>query len=172
MQRTRFHRWPCPVARSTDLLGDWWTPIIMRDAFFGSRRFEQFQQNLGISRATLNQRLKNLVAEGMLDKVPYQERPLRHEYHLTDKGRAFFDVLASLWRFGDDWLFRRGYGPVRMVDSETGAEIRPVVVDEATGKRLDLRRLRVEGRDPGVGEITSPSGVPGALRRKPSPPQR
>jgi DNA-binding HxlR family transcriptional regulator len=146
VRRTRFHRWPCPIARSTDLLGDWWTPIVMREAFFGCRRFEQFQQSLGVSRATLVQRLKGLVAEGLLEKVAYQEKPVRYEYHLTDKGRAFFDVLATLWRFGDDWLFRRGYGPVRMVDPETGEEIRPVVVDEATGKRIDVRRLKVEMR--------------------------
>jgi DNA-binding HxlR family transcriptional regulator len=147
MRRTRFHRWPCPIARSTDLFGDWWTPIVMREAFFGCRRFEQFQQRLGVSRATLGQRLNRLVDEGLLEKVPYQEKPVRYEYRLTDKGRAFFDVLAAMWRFGEDWLFRQGSGPVRLVDRETGDEIRPTVVDEATGRRIDLRRLKVELRE-------------------------
>ena len=147
MQRTRFHRWPCPIARAADVFGDPWTPIVMREAFFGCRRFEQFQQRLGVSRATLGQRLRRLVAEGMLEKAPYQEKPVRYEYRLTDKGRAFFDVIAAMWRFGDDWLFRRDFGPVRMVDRDSGTEIRPVVVDEATGHRIDLRRLSVELRD-------------------------
>jgi len=148
MRRTRFDRWPCPIARATDLLGDGWTPIVMREAFSGCRRFEQFQQRLGISRATLVQRLNKLVAEGMLEKVAYQERPTRYEYRLTDKGRAFFEVLAAMWRFGEDWLFRRGHAPVLLVDRESQAEIRPVVVDEATGRRIDVRRLRVSLRSP------------------------
>ena len=143
MQRTRFNRWPCPVARSADLFGDAWTPIVMREAFYGYRRFEDFQRRLGVSRATLAQRLNRLVAEGMLEKVAYQAKPVRHEYRLTDKGRAFFDVIAVMWRFGDDWLFRRGRGPARLVDRATGSEIRPLVIDEATGRRLDLRRVAV-----------------------------
>ena len=148
MRRTRFDRWPCPIARATDLLGDGWTPIVMREALSGCRRFEQFQQRLGVSRATLVQRLRKLVAAGMLEKVAYQERPTRYEYRLTDKGRAFFDVLAAMWRFGEDWLFHRGHAPVLLVDRESQAEIRPVVVDEATGRRIDIRRLRVSLRPP------------------------
>jgi len=124
----------------------------MRDAFYGCRRFEDFQRRLGVSRATLVQRLNRLVADGMLDKVAYQDKPLRHEYRLTDKGRAFFDVIAVMWRFGDDWLFRRGHGPARLVDRETGAEVRPLVIDETTGRRLDLRRLAV--RIPGEPSVT------------------
>jgi DNA-binding HxlR family transcriptional regulator len=148
VERTRFDRWPCPIARTTDLLGDGWTPIIMREAFGGCRRFEQFQQRLGVSRATLVQRLNKLVGEGMLEKVAYQERPRRHEYRLTDKGRAFFEVLAAMWRFGEDWLFRRGHAPVLLLDRESDAEVRPVVVDEATGRRVDVRRMRVSLREP------------------------
>jgi len=148
MRRTRFDRWPCPIARATDLLGDGWTPIVMREALGGCRRFEQFQQRLGVSRATLVQRLRKLVAAGMLEKIAYQEHPRRYEYRLTDKGRAFFDVLAAMWRFGEDWLFRRGHAPVLLVDRDTRAEIRPVVVDEATGRRLDIRRLGVSLRSP------------------------
>src|SRR5262245_20383470 len=147
MERTRFNRWPCPIARATDLLGDGWTPIVMREALSGCRRFEQFQQRLGVSRATLVQRLNKLVAAGMLEKVAYAERPKRYEYRLTDKGRAFFEVLAAMWRFGEDWLFRRGHGPAMLVDRDTQAEIRPIVVDEATGRRVDVRRVRVSFRE-------------------------
>ncbi len=148
MRRTRFDRWPCPIARATDLLGDGWTPIVMREAFGGCHRFEQFQQRLGVSRATLVQRLRKLVAAGMLEKIAYQEGPRRYEYRLTDKGRAFFDILAAMWRFGEDWLFRRGHAPVVLIDRDSQAEIRPVVVDEATGRRIDVRRLGVSLRSP------------------------
>ena len=146
MQRTRFDHWPCPIARSADVLGDGWTPIVMREAFLGCRRFEQFQQRLGVSRATLGQRLNKLVHEGMLEKVAYQEKPKRYEYRLTEKGRAFFEVLAAMWRFGEDWLFGRGHAPVQLRDRDSEAEIRPVVVDEHTGVRIDVRRLRVSVR--------------------------
>lgn len=118
----------------------------MREAFYGCRRFEDFQQTLGMSRATLGQRLNRLVSEGMLERALYQEKPARYEYRLTEKGRSFFDVLAALWRFGEDWLFRQG-PPVRLVDRQSGETIRPVVVDERSGRPIDLRRIRVELRD-------------------------
>lgn len=147
MRRTRFDRWPCPIARATDLVGDWWTPIILRNAFAGQRRFEQFQESLGVPRAILARRLKRLVDEGLLRRERYAERPPRFEYRLTDKGRAFWDVLAALWRFGEDWLWEPGTEPpVQLVDRETDRAVRPVVVDEYTGQRLDLRRVRIAAR--------------------------
>lgn len=141
MRRTRFDTAPCPIARTTDLVGDWWTPLVMRQAFLGCRRFEEFQEGLGVSRAVLTDRLNRLVDEGMLDRVLYEERPPRHEYRLTDKGRAFWDVLAAMWRWGQDWL-PDDADPV-LVDRTTGEEITPRVVDERTGDPLDLRRLSV-----------------------------
>jgi DNA-binding HxlR family transcriptional regulator len=147
VRRTRFDEWPCPIARTTDLIGDWWTPLVMRDAFAGVKRFDDFIADLKIPRAVLAARLDRLVEEGMLDRVAYEERPLRYEYHLTPKGRAFWDVLAAMWRWGEDWLWPEGEGPpVRLVDRETGEEIRPVVVDEGTGSRLDIRRTKIRRR--------------------------
>jgi DNA-binding HxlR family transcriptional regulator len=143
MRRTRFHRWPCPIARATDLIGDWWTPLVLREAFAGRRRFEDFQRALNVPRAVLAKRLERLVGEGLMTRVPYAEAPVRYEYRLTDKGRAFWDVLAAMWRWGSDWLWDEKGPPVILVDHETGDEVRPVVVDEQTGKRLDVRRLRV-----------------------------
>src|ERR1700730_17055960 len=144
MRRTRFDSWPCPIARTTDLVGDWWTPLVMREAFLGRRRFEDFQRALGVPRAVLTKRLDRLVEEGLLKKVPYEEHPPRYEYRLTEKGRAFWDVLAAMWRWGSDWLWAEGKRPpVMLVDPEMGAEIKPVVVAETTGTRLDVRRVRV-----------------------------
>jgi DNA-binding HxlR family transcriptional regulator len=147
MRRTRFDDWPCPIARTTDLIGDWWTPLVMREAFLGARRFEEFSERLGAPRAVLTQRLKRLVDEGMLDKVAYQEHPPRFEYRLTDKGRAFWDVLAAMWRWGSDWLWGDEGPPVALKDRATGEVVEPVVVDARTGERLDIRRIRV-GRAP------------------------
>lgn len=104
MKRTPFTDHPCPVARATDLLGDWWTPLVLRELYHGHRRFDDIQRELGISRAVLTQRLNRLVNEAMLDRVPYQQRPVRHEYHLTEKGRSFFPVLAALATWGTRWL--------------------------------------------------------------------
>jgi DNA-binding HxlR family transcriptional regulator len=143
LRRTRFHRWPCPIARATDLVGDWWTPLVLRNVFQGQRRFEELQQSLGAPRAILARRLQRLVDEGLLRKERYSERPPRYEYRLTDKGRAFWDVLAALWRWGEDWLWREDEARVVLVDRESGRRVRPVVVDEDTGERLDVRRLRV-----------------------------
>jgi DNA-binding HxlR family transcriptional regulator len=147
MRRTRFDDWPCPIARATDLIGDWWTPLIMREAFSGARRFDEFQERLGLPRAVLAQRLTRLVDNGLLHKVAYEERPPRYEYRLTDKGRAFWDVLAAMWRWGTDWLWEGGTAPpLMLVDRDTREEVIPVVVDEATGERLDVRRLRTARR--------------------------
>lgn len=143
MRRTRFDRWPCPIARATDLIGDWWTPILMRNAFMGQRRFEDFQRSLGVSRAILTSRLNRLVREGLLEKVAYSQRPTRYEYRLTDKGREFWQVLAAMWRWGEDWLWEDGVAPVMLVDRDTGTEVRPQVVDANTGEPLDVRKTRV-----------------------------
>lgn len=162
MRRTRFDDAPCPIARVTDLVGDWWTPIVLRDLMLGVRRFEDLQEHLDISRATLAQRLDRMVAEGLVVKVPYQERPVRHEYRLTDKGRAFWDVLAAMWRFGEDWLFvdEPTGPPLQLVDRETRRVVRPVVVDEHTGERLDLSRMRVRRRErAGTPASSAPGGA-------------
>jgi DNA-binding HxlR family transcriptional regulator len=110
MKRTPFHQWPCSVARTVDLLGDWWTPLVLREAFLGASRFEEFQKALSIGRNVLTQRLGRLVAEGLLERRPYHERPPRFEYVLTEKGADFFDVMLALLRWGDRWL-DRGAGP-------------------------------------------------------------
>jgi DNA-binding HxlR family transcriptional regulator len=147
VRRTRFDEWPCPIARTTDLIGDWWTPLVMREAFSGRKRFDEIQEALGIPRAVLTARLERLCDEGMLRKVPYEEHPPRYEYKLTPKGLAFYDVLAAMWRWGSDWLWDdEDPMPVKLVDRDTGDEVRPVVIDEHTGERIDVRRLRLRRR--------------------------
>ncbi|MEU8587720.1 helix-turn-helix domain-containing protein [Streptomyces sp. NPDC048664] len=104
MRRTSFANWPCSVARTMDLLGDGWSPLVLREAFYGIRRFDDFQQELGIARNTLAERLRRLVEAGLLEKQMYETQPVRHEYVLTESGRDFYDVLLAMTRWGDRWL--------------------------------------------------------------------
>ncbi|WP_194817552.1 helix-turn-helix domain-containing protein [Nocardia sp. XZ_19_385] len=126
MKRTTFADWPCTVARTVDLIGDWWTPLVLREAFYGARRFEEFERVLGLSRNVLTQRLTRLTEEGLLERVRYQDRPPRHEYRLTDKGRDFFPVIAAMMRWGDRWLAPDG-PPIVLhhdtCDHDTHAEV-------------------------------------------------
>lgn len=154
MRRTRFDQDICPIARTTDLIGDWWTPVVMREAFYGCRRFEQFQERLGVSRATLTERLNRLVEEGMLVKVPYQSNPVRHEYRLTDKGREFYPVLAAMFAWGDRWLFGEKGSSLELYDKHTGEAVQPHVVDEHTGEPIDARRIMLRSRRRGTAAPT------------------
>jgi DNA-binding HxlR family transcriptional regulator len=115
--------------------------LILRNACFGATRFEQFQENLGISRATLAERLAMLVREGFFTREQYQPHPPRDRYVLTEKGRAFFDVVLAMWRFGDEWLFDHG-APVKL-ETRDGAPIVASVIDETTGAPVDCRSVRV-----------------------------
>lgn len=142
MKRTRFDDWPCAIARTADLVGDWWTPLVLRQAFFGVCRFDDFSTSLGIPRASLTARLDRLVEEGVFERVLYAECPARYEYHLTPKGEAFLDVLLAMWRWGKDWLNPDDNPiPLELVDNETGEVVRPRVFDETTGRPIDRSRL-------------------------------
>jgi DNA-binding HxlR family transcriptional regulator len=155
VRRTRFDNQACPIARATDLIGDWWTPLVLREAFYGRRRFDEFQTALDVPRAVLTARLKRLVDEGMMERVGYQESPPRYEYRLTEKGRAFWDVLAAMFQWGSEWMWPDGEAPqVVFKDRETGRVVRPVVVDAETGERVDVRTIRL-GRNPAAGDPAS-----------------
>ncbi len=127
MKRTPFADWPCSIARAVDILGDWWTPLVLRESYYGVRRFEDFQKTLGIGRNILTQRLNRLVDEGLLVRRPYQEKPLRNEYVLTDKGRDFFPVLMAMVHWGDQWLSDEAGPPITLrhttCDHDTHAEV-------------------------------------------------
>jgi len=140
MRRTRFDDWDCSVARSVDILGDWWTPMVIRSALLGARRFEQFTDALGIPRNVLTERLNRLVDEGIMTKVEYQERPVRYEYRLTEKGIGLYPVIVSLLEWGNRWLDWDGEDPpVHLVDRHTGEAVEPILVDARTGRPLDPR---------------------------------
>jgi len=137
MERTTFEHVPCPIARTLDMLGDWWAPLILRECLYGVHRFDQFQRWLGISRNILTRRLEKLVEDGLLERRPYQTNPVRHEYHLTEKGQAAAPLLLAMTAFGNEWIFGEGHEPVRVYSRKTGREVKPVLVDAETGERID-----------------------------------
>lgn len=111
-----------------DLLGDQWTLLVLREAFYGVKRFDQFQASLGIARNTLTERLDRLVGAGLLDRVRYQDKPGRYEYLLTDMGRGFFPALTAIIAWGDRWLDGGSGPPVTLRHTDCGrtthAEVR------------------------------------------------
>jgi len=141
MQRKSFAGTGCPVAEALDVIGEWWTLLVIRDVFRGIRRFDALQESLGIARNILTQRLRALVAAGVLEKRAYAERPARYEYRLTEKGRALFPVLVTLMQWGNRWAPVEE--PARLVDAATGREVTPLLVDALNGEPLEARRLRV-----------------------------
>jgi DNA-binding HxlR family transcriptional regulator len=139
MRRSSWSGADCSIAQTLDVVGDPWTLLVVRDAFFGTRRFEDFRRSLGVPRATLSARLATLVEHDVMTKHQYSDRPVRHEYVLTAKGRALGPILVAMLQWGDNWS-APGEPPVTLVDADSGESLTPVYVDERTGRRLiDLR---------------------------------
>jgi DNA-binding HxlR family transcriptional regulator len=135
MQRKSFGTMPCPIARSLERVGEWWSILILRDAFRGLSRFDQFEASLGIAPNMLTKRLSALVESGLLEKRAYSERPPRYEYVLTERGRDFRPVLWALLTWGNKHFAPEGPSVV-VVDSKTGEVADPVLVDRNSGRPL------------------------------------
>jgi DNA-binding HxlR family transcriptional regulator len=120
MKRTSLSDYPCSIARTLDVAGEWWSPLILRDVAYGVRRFAEIQEDLGISANVLSDRLETLVAEGLLETRVYAQRPRRHEYRLTEKGADLIPALLALMQWGDRWMWRGSRGPVRVVHEDCG----------------------------------------------------
>jgi len=135
MKRTSLGHMNCSIAQTLDVVGDPWTLLIVRDALFGIERFDDFRRSLGIPRATLTSRLDTLVEHGVMERRRYQDRPERHEYILTDKGRDLRRVMVSMLQWGDEWS-ALPEPPVTLIDADTGDEIEPVYVDRRSGRPL------------------------------------
>lgn len=110
MRRASFSDMNCSVAQSLEIVGEWWTLLIIRDAFFGVTRFDAFSERLGIARNVLTQRLETLVEHGVFTKEPYQDKPVRYDYRLTEKGRDLWLVLTALRQWGQVGRTRRRTG--------------------------------------------------------------
>jgi DNA-binding HxlR family transcriptional regulator len=145
MQRKSFGNMQCPIARGLERVGEWWSILILRDAFHGLTRFDQFQKSLEIAPNMLTRRLNGLVESGLLERRRYSQRPPRDEYVLTERGRDFRPVLLAMLAWGNKHFAEEGRS-VMLVDQATGREVEPVLVDRATGRSLlDPSFLSVAG---------------------------
>jgi DNA-binding HxlR family transcriptional regulator len=142
MTRRTFDPGQCPVGRTLERVGDTWSLMILRDAFHGLSRFDQFEQSLGVAPNILSKRLAALVETGFLERRPYQARPVRHEYVLTALGRDFVPVLTALMAFGNRHFAVEGLAS-QMVEVASGLPADPVVVDRRTGLEIDDARFTV-----------------------------
>jgi DNA-binding HxlR family transcriptional regulator len=131
MQPKSTPRTECPAACALETVGEWWSILILRDAFQGMTRFDEFQKSLGIAPNILSRRLAHLVATGMLERRRYIERPPRYEYLLTPKGRDFFPVVVALFTWGNKHLAPQGEA-LTLADRQDVRRLDPVLVDAAT----------------------------------------
>lgn len=126
----------CGVARPLDAIGDWWSLLIVRDAFDGSRRFGEFQKSLGLAKNILSARLRNLVSHGIMDTVPAADGGPYQEYELTEKGRGLFLLLAALRQWGEDFFFGPDEAHVLLVDKKSGLPVRRLELRAQDGRIL------------------------------------
>jgi len=143
MQRKTLIHAECPIARSLERVGEWWSILIMRDALHGLRRFEEFSRSLDIAPNMLTRRLNSLVEAGLLERQPYSQRPLRYQYVPTAKGEDFRVVLMAFVAWGN-----RHYAPegesVQIVERETGRPVLPVMADIADGRLVPMDQCSVQ----------------------------
>jgi len=152
MERKSFAGMDCSVAQCLEIIGEWWTMLIVRDAFLGVTRFEDFQRRLGISRNILQQRLAKLVDAGVFVRVPYSEHPPRHEYRLTPKGLDLWPVLTAMRQWGDSYAAPDG-PPIEIVHDACGEISRLDLVCHSCGERVGPRDVHVV---PGPGRLRLP----------------
>lgn len=143
MKRKSLEDAQCPVARTLDVLGDWWSLLIIRDAFDGISRFSEFQKNLGMAKNILSTRLRTLVAQEILQVSPAADGSAYQEYLLTDKGREIFPIIVALRQWGEDHLFVAGEDYSRLVEHDSGQPIPRMTPIGHAGQALNLGNTRV-----------------------------
>ncbi len=143
MRRKSFAGMGCPIAAALEAVGEWWSLLVVRNAFRGNLRFDELQAQLGIARNILTRRLRALVEHGVLERRRYQDHPPRFEYALTEKGRALHPVVVSLASWGIRWAQRDG--SVSVVDA-SGRAVEPVLVDRRTGLPIEAGSVLIRRR--------------------------
>lgn len=137
MKRSDFSNMACSTARTLDLIGEWWTPLIIRDLLLGNRRFEGLRKNLGISKKILTDRLQSLLASGIIVKRLYEQSPPRYEYVLTEMGEELGPILLAMVSWGDKWL-SGGKPPLKITHNDCGQTLKVQVVCAACGKPVNF----------------------------------
>ncbi len=148
MKWNELHNEACPVARGLSVIGDRWTMLILRDCFLGIRRFEKMQQRLGITRHVLADRLRMLESEGVLRREAYQERPVRYEYCLTEKGKSLYPVLVTMIDWANTHVPIKQGSSITLVDRDTDEPIVPRLMNARTGKEITHRTVRAVKKEP------------------------
>ena len=143
MRREELDQQPCSLSRTLSVIGDRWTLLVLRDCFLGVRRFDGFEKRLGVTRHLLADRLKKLVEHEVLQKVPYQQRPLREEYRLTDKGLALHPVIMSLVSWGDTYMADERGAPIEHTHKACGKRMKPVMVCSECSEPVGARDIQV-----------------------------
>jgi DNA-binding HxlR family transcriptional regulator len=149
MERKSFSDMHCSLAQCLEVVGEWWTLLIVRDAFFGVSRFDEFQERLGISRNVLGQRLARLVEAGVLTKVPYSEHPPRFDYRLTDKGNDLWPVVTAMRQWGDKYAAPDGQ-PLQLIHDSCGQVSEPQMACSACGEPIGPQDVKAI---PGPGDL-------------------
>lgn len=139
---------PCSLARTLSVIGDRWTLLVLRDCFLGVRRFDEFERRLGITRHILADRLRKLVEHGILYKKPYQQKPLREEYRLTEKGLDLHSIMLALVNWGDQRMADPRGAPLVHIHKQCGQQMQPVTVCSCCGEPVHARDIQVQ---PGPG---------------------
>lgn len=133
----------CPIARTLDVIGDWWSLLIIRDALMGARRFSQFQKKLGVAKNILTTRLRTLVAQGILEVKPASDGGAYQDYVPTDKARALFPVLVALRQWGEEYAFTPGEKFSALVDRKDGHPLRKLQIRAQDGRVLEQSDTKV-----------------------------
>jgi len=143
MRNSEFPSQICSVARSLEIVGEWWTLLVVREAFFGTHRFSDFEANLSIAKNVLSDRLAKLVEAGVMERKPVVGRGNPQDYTLTPMGRDLFPAIIALMQWGDRWIYGAERAPVRVLDHEGGAEIARMKVTTPEGKPLQPKDVVV-----------------------------
>jgi len=178
MQLTSLAEWNCSIARTLDVVGEWWTLLILRDAFRGTKRFDDFQASLGLARSVLTARLRKLTEQGILERRAYREHPPRYEYRLTEQGRALFPVIAALLSWGDTFAPGPGGPPVVLVHDTCGNITQPVLICEHCHGEVSAANTHSEpgpgssaalaaGPATALAAVPGPAGEPAVPHRRP-----
>lgn len=142
MHRTSFSKMRCSLARGLEMIGDWWSPLIIRDLFLGVVRFDELVEDLGISRNLLARRLDWLVANGIIERRAYQQRPLRYEYRLTEAGRDLVPAILALTAWGNRWARPKEGTPIVFVHERCGHQFEPQVKCSACGSAINADEVK------------------------------
>jgi DNA-binding HxlR family transcriptional regulator len=166
MRWSKLEHEACSVARTISVIGDRWTLLILRDCFLRVRRFEDFQARLGVTRPILASRLRKLVKQFVLARVPYQQRPLRYEYRLTEKGLDLYPIVMSIVHWGDVHMAGKKGRPLLHEHMTCGKTFDPIVVCSQCSEKLNPREVHVH-RGPGAASAKHmPPGVELKARKR------